>query len=543
MITNLHIKNIGIIEDIEINFNNGFNVLTGETGAGKTLIIDSLKIIAGGRFSKEMIRANENHSLVEACIFYPNSDLAEDGNIIVSREIFSNGRNTCKINGRLVTVNELREIMRDIIDIHGQSDNQKLMEVSNHINYLDEFSLEKINILKNEYSEMYKEYCSVKEELNKNYGDDIEKQRMLDLLNYQLDEIKNANLVVGEEEELEEKRKILSNSEKISGSLNETSNELNNHVLDGLSKSIKYMSKIENYSDIYKEKLIQIQSVYYDLEDITSQISDFTYDIEYDQDTARNVEERLDMIYSLKRKYGNNISEILTYKNSLVSQINEIENKEEYIKIQKEKLNALENKMRNIANTMTAIRKENALLLEKKINEQLTELEMKNASFLVSILPEDEFNKNGLDKVEFLVSTNIGDDFKPLTKIASGGEISRIMLAIKVVLSDLDNTPIMIFDEIDTGISGTAAMSVSQKIKKISKSHQIICVTHLAVVAAKADYNYCIKKEVDCNSTKTKVSLLTETEALNEIARISSGEITKIALQHAQALRNLSIGA
>lgn len=207
MITNLHIKNIGIIEDIEINFNNGFNVLTGETGAGKTLIIDSLKIIAGGRFSKEMIRANENHSLVEACIFYPNSDLAEDGNIIVSREIFSNGRNTCKINGRLVTVNELREIMRDIIDIHGQSDNQKLMEVSNHINYLDEFSLEKINILKNEYSEMYKEYCSVKEELNKNYGDDIEKQRMLDLLNYQLDEIKNANLVVGEEEELEEKKK------------------------------------------------------------------------------------------------------------------------------------------------------------------------------------------------------------------------------------------------------------------------------------------------------------------------------------------------
>lgn len=543
MITNLHIKNIGIIEDIEINFNNGFNVLTGETGAGKTLIIDSLKIIAGGRFSKEMIRANENHSLVEACIFYPNSDLAEDGNIIVSREIFSNGRNTCKINGRLVTVNELRGIMRDIIDIHGQSDNQKLMEVSNHINYLDEFSLEKISILKNEYSEMYKEYCSVKEELNKNYGDDIEKQRMLDLLNYQLDEIKNANLVVGEEEELEEKRKILSNSEKISGSLNETSNELNNHVLDGLSKSIKYMSKIENYSDIYKEKLIQIQSVYYDLEDITSQISDFTYDIEYDQDTARNVEERLDMIYSLKRKYGNNISEILTYKNSLVSQINEIENKEEYIKIQKEKLNALDNKMRNIANTMTAIRKENALLLEKKINEQLTELEMKNASFLVSILPEDEFNKNGLDKVEFLVSTNVGDDFKPLTKIASGGEISRIMLAIKVVLSDLDNTPIMIFDEIDTGISGTAAMSVSQKIKKISKSHQIICVTHLAVVAAKADYNYCIKKEVDCNSTKTKVSLLTETEALNEIARISSGEITKIALQHAQALRNLSIGA
>lgn len=543
MITNLHIKNIGIIEDIEINFNNGFNVLTGETGAGKTLIIDSLKIIAGGRFSKEMIRANENHSLVEACIFYPNSDLAEDGNIIVSREIFSNGRNTCKINGRLVTVNELREIMRDIIDIHGQSDNQKLMEVSNHINYLDEFSLEKISILKNEYSEMYKEYCSVKEELNKNYGDDIEKQRMLDLLNYQLDEIKNANLVVGEEEELEEKRKILSNSEKISGSLNETSNELNNHVLDGLSKSIKYMSKIENYSDIYKEKLIQIQSVYYDLEDITSQISDFTYDIEYDQDTARNLEERLDMIYSLKRKYGNNISEILTYKNSLVSQINEIENKEEYIKIQKEKLNALDNKMRNIANTMTAIRKENALLLEKKINEQLTELEMKNASFLVSILPEDEFNKNGLDKVEFLVSTNVGDDFKPLTKIASGGEISRIMLAIKVVLSDLDNTPIMIFDEIDTGISGTAAMSVSQKIKKISKSHQIICVTHLAVVAAKADYNYCIKKEVDCNSTKTKVSLLTETEALNEIARISSGEITKIALQHAQALRNLSIGA
>lgn len=543
MITNLHIKNIGIIDDIEINFNNGFNVLTGETGAGKSLIIDSLKIIAGGRFSKEMIRTNENHSLVEACIYYPNSSLSEDGNIIISREIFSNGRNTCKINGRLVTVSELKEIMRDIIDIHGQSDSQKLMDVSNHISYLDNFVGEKISVLKREYANMYKEYCSIIDELENNLGDDIKKQRMLDLLNYQLNEIEIANLVVGEEEELEEKRKILTNSEKISNSLNETSKELNNNVLDGLNKSIRSMSKIDCFSEKYSEKLLQMQSIYFDLEDIGLQISELASDVEYDQELNTKVEERLDIIFSLKRKYGNNISEILAYKESLVSQINDIENKEEYIANQKEKLRLLTNKMKSIANNITNIRKEYAILLEKKINSQLVDLEMKNSSFLVKISTNSEFNKNGLDKVEFLVSTNIGDDFKPLTKIASGGEISRIMLAIKVVLSDIDNTPIIIFDEIDTGISGTAAMSVSQKIKKISNTHQIICVTHLAVVAARADHNYYIRKEVNIDKTKTIVNLLNETEAINEIARISSGEITKIALQHAQALRNLNIGA
>lgn len=543
MLTNLHIKNIGIIDDLDICFGNGFNVLTGETGAGKTLIIDALKIIAGGRFSKEMIRTNEEYSLVEACIFCPNSKLSEDGNIIVSREIFLNGRNTCKVNGRLVTVNELREVMKDIIDIHGQSDNQKLMEVTNHINYLDVFSSDRLDNLKQEYTVMYKEYCKIKKDLDDNFGDDIEKQRMLDLLNYQLNEINAANLIKGEEEELEEKKRLLSNSEKISNNLNESYLELNNNVLEGLNKSIKSMTKIENFSKSYSDKLIQIQSIYYDIEDIVEQVNQFVYEVEFDQELSCKVEERLDTIFALKRKYGNDISEILEYRERLIMQINEIENKEEYIIKQKEKIKVLSKRMREIAKNITNIRKENAILLEEKINSQFVDLEMKNAKFLVNIEEQEDFNKSGLDKVEFLVSTNIGEEFKPLTKIASGGEISRIMLAIKVVLSNIDITPIMIFDEIDTGISGTAAMAVSQKIKQISKFHQIICVTHLAVVAAKADNNFYIKKEVDINKTRTIVSLLNESETINEIARISSGEITKITLQHAKALRSLNIGA
>ncbi|MDD3303764.1 MAG: DNA repair protein RecN [Clostridia bacterium] len=543
MISNLHIKNIGIIDDIEINFNNGFNVLTGETGAGKTLIIDALKIIAGGRFSKEMIRTGETHSLVEACIFFPESTDAEDGNIIISREVFANGRNTCKVNGRLVTVSELKEIMQDMMDIHGQADNQKLMDVANHIQFLDNFFSDKISLLKIEYAKMYEEYCHITEDLNHNLGDDIQKQRMLDLLNYQLNEIEAAHLVIGEEDELESKRKILLNSEKISQNLNEIKQELNDNALDSLDKTVKYLSKIESFSDEYHEKLERVQELYYELEDVATQMSDLQENVEFDQELSNTIEKRLDVIFSLKRKYGNSIEEILRYQESLVSQIEEIENKEEYIKMQKEKLTILTKEMRNIALQMNEARKESCSVLEEKINQELFELEMKNAKFSVCLTLEDSFNKNGLNKVEFLVSTNIGDGLKPLTKIASGGEISRIMLAIKVVLSDIDNTPIMIFDEIDTGISGIAAMSVSSKIKNMARNHQIICVTHLAVVAAKADHHYYIKKEITLDRTKTIVKLLSEEEAISEIARISSGEITKIALQHAQALRSMNIGA
>lgn len=538
MITNLHIKNIGIIDEINIALNEGFNVLTGETGAGKSLLIDSLNIIAGGRFSKDMIRNGKEYSLVEACIYLPGNKASEDGNIIVSREVYINGRNLCKINGRMVTVNQLREFMRDIIDIHGQSDNQKLMNPQNHIEYVDDFSGDKIIDLKNKYHELYNKYLEIKNELNRNYGDDKQKQLKLDLLYYQLNEINNANLKVGEDEELVKKQKIYQNSEKIVTNLSKANDLFENKILNSLDTVINSLNKVAIYDDKYNSLIERVNGAYYDIQDVSYTISDDFLNNDYNNKEAEIVQDRLDLIFNLKRKYGNTISEILEYKLKLEKEINDIENLDEYIIQLKKQLKTIKEEMHEKCIELNKIRKNSALELEEKITKELKELEMFNAEFKINVeFEEENYNKNGLNNIEFMISTNIGEEYKPLVKIASGGELSRIMLAIKTVFSDVDNTPIMIFDEIDTGISGVAASSVSEKMRTISLKHQVICVTHLAVIAAKAKYNYYIYKDVIDGKTYSNIKLLDERETLNEIARISTGSTSKIAIEHAIALR------
>ena len=538
MITNLHIKNIGIIDEINVALNDGFNVLTGETGAGKSLLIDSLNIIAGGRFSKDMIRNGKEYSLVEACIYLPGNKASEDGNIIVSREVYINGRNLCKINGRMVTVNQLREFMRDIIDIHGQSDNQKLMNPQNHIEYVDDFSGDKIIDLKNKYHELYNKYLEIKNELNRNYGDDKQKQLKLDLLYYQLNEINNANLKVGEDEELVKKQKIYQNSEKIVTNLSKANDLFENKILNSLDTVINSLNKVATYDDKYNSLIERINGAYYDIQDVSYTISEDFLNNDYNDKEAEIVQDRLDLIFNLKRKYGNTISEILEYKLKLEKEINDIENLDEYIIKLKKQLKTIKEEMHEKCIELNKIRKNSALELEEKITKELKELEMFNAEFKINVeFEEENYNKNGLNNIEFMISTNIGEEYKPLVKIASGGELSRIMLAIKTVFSDVDNTPIMIFDEIDTGISGVAASSVSEKMRTISLKHQVICVTHLAVIAAKAKYNYYIYKDVIDGKTYSNIKLLDERETLNEIARISTGSTSKIAIEHAIALR------
>ena len=538
MITNLHIKNIGIIDEINVALNDGFNVLTGETGAGKSLLIDSLNIIAGGRFSKDMIRNGKEYSLVEACIYLPGNKASEDGNIIVSREVYINGRNLCKINGRMVTVNQLREFMRDIIDIHGQSDNQKLMNPQNHIEYVDDFSGDKIIDLKNKYHELYNKYLEIKNELNRNYGDDKQKQLKLDLLYYQLNEINNANLKVGEDEELVKKQKIYQNSEKIVTNLSKANDLFENKILNSLDTVINSLNKVAIYDDKYNSLIERINGAYYDIQDVSYTISEDFLNNDYNDKEAEIVQDRLDLIFNLKRKYGNTISEILEYKLKLEKEINDIENLDEYIIKLKKQLKTIKEEMHEKCIELNKIRKNSALELEEKITKELKELEMFNAEFKINVeFEEENYNKNGLNNIEFMISTNIGEEYKPLVKIASGGELSRIMLAIKTVFSDVDNTPIMIFDEIDTGISGVAASSVSEKMRTISLKHQVICVTHLAVIAAKAKYNYYIYKDVIDGKTYSNIKLLDERETLNEIARISTGSTSKIAIEHAIALR------
>lgn len=539
MISTINIKNIGIIDDLNIDLNQGFNVLTGETGAGKTLIIDSLEIISGGRFSKEMIRKGEEYSYIEVCIFMPENENSIDGNIIVSREIHTNGRNSCKINGRLVTVTELKEFMKNIIDIHGQNDNQVLLDKSSHIGYLDSFIGKEILDIKSEYRNLYEKYNEIKSELKNNYGDDKEKQRKLDLLRYQLKEIDIAKLQVGEDNTLEDQRKIIQNSEKISENLNITDEVLNEQAIDAINVAIKALEKIESIDEKYEKKLTELKSIYYEIQEVSRDVSSLKEDIYFDEEERNNIEERLDLIFSLKRKYGNSIQEILEYKEKLEKEIFEIENIDELNnKLKREKVN-IEEKMSKLANSMNQIRTKYSKELSNKINIELQDLEMKNAKFnsFVEFNEGNEFNKNGLDNVEFLISTNIGEEEKPLIKIASGGEMSRIMLAIKSVLADVDKVPVLIFDEIDTGISGKAAKSVSMKIKNIAKNHQVLCVTHLATIAARGDYNYYIEKIVENNKTKTQVKLLNEQETVKEIARIASGDINDISLEHAKQLR------
>lgn len=542
MITNLHIKNIGIIDNLEIDFNDGMNVLTGETGAGKTLIIDSLAIISGERFSKEMIRKGENHSYVEICLYEPNDINSVDGNIIVTREIYSNGKNNCKINGRLVTVSELKKFMNNYIEIHGQNSNQQLFDSSTHIKYLDNFIGDKINILKNKYCQNYIKYNEIKRELRNNYGDEKEKQRKLDLLKYQFDEIKNANLKVGEEEKLEEKRKIMLNSEKIAKNLMEANQLVNDNTIDSIDRASRLLEKLEEIDSKYVKTSEELKNIYYNLQEISRDINYYSEEMEFDESERESVEERLDEIYNLKRKYGNNIQEILEYASNIEIEIQKIENVEEYNNQLKKEQQVLEKELTDVGSQISQIRKEYAEILNTRINKELIELEMKNAKINVNVeYKTNEFFENGKDEVKILIRTNVGEDEKDLTKIASGGELSRIMLAIKKVLAEADNIPVLVFDEIDTGISGKAAKSVAEKMKSISKNHQVLCISHLAPIAAMADYNYYISKEIDNNRTSTKIKMLNEDEVLREIARISSGEVNDVTLQYANELRNSKV--
>ncbi len=539
MISTLHIKNIGIIEDLNIDLNKGLNVLTGETGAGKTLIIDSLGIISGGRFSKDMIRRGASNSFVELCMYVPESSKAEDGNIIVSREITSSGKNMCKINGRMVTVNELREFMKEFIEIHGQNDNQNLLDSKKHLTYLDSYSGEKITSLKDEYINYYSEYKNILKELKENLGDEKEKQRKIDLLQYQINEIEEANLKLNEEDELEEQRRVMQNSEKISDSLNTANNLIEENGIDNISMAIRALEKIENIDKKYEEASSSLKNIYYELQEIARDISSYKDDTYFDEEERNNIEERLDLIHSLKRKYGNTIEEILQYKDEIKGELEKIENLEEYnIKLRK-KRDELEEKLNLLAKKMHEIRITSSNKLVSDINKELEDLEMKNAKINIKVdYVEDDFFKEGKDIVKFYIITNVGEDEKELSKIASGGEMSRIMLAIKKVLAEFDNTDVLVFDEIDTGISGKAANSVAKKLKAISQKHQVLCISHLPNIAAMADYNYFISKNIIEDRTRTQIKLLQETEVIEEIARISSGEVNEVTLKYARELRN-----
>ncbi|MBB1552889.1 MAG: DNA repair protein RecN [Clostridiales bacterium] len=535
MITTLHIKNVGIIDDLTIELDKGFNVLTGETGAGKTLIIDSINIISGGRFSKEIIRRGEEYSFVELNLFLENDDEFPDGNVVISREVHLNGRNTCKINGRLVTVTELKNFMSNIIDIHGQNDNLKILSKMYQIDYLDNYCGEDLLKLKLDYSEKYSKYLDIKKKLKENLSDNKERERKLDLLQYEFDEIDNANLKIDEENELNEKRNIYLNSEKISTSISQTVDS-SDKAMAMIGNAVKAIEKIANIDSKYDKKLEEIRNVYYELEEFSHEINSMNDDMYFDENEINELESRIDLIHTLKRKYGNSIEEILRYKDSIEAEINRINNLDEENEKLKNELEQVIASMNTISLKMHDFRSDISVKLNDRINCELVDLEMKNAKFNAKVKLVDDFNQFGRDDVEFYISPNGGEEENELSKIASGGEMSRIMLAIKNVLADTDDTPVLIFDEIDTGISGKAAKSVGKKLRRIGETHQVICITHQPSIAAVGNSNYFIYKNTIDGRTATAVKKLNKEEVVEEIARISNGEVTNIAKQHALEL-------
>jgi DNA repair protein RecN (Recombination protein N) len=562
MLTQIEIKNIALIDNISIELGEGLNILTGETGAGKSIIIDSITAVLGSRVSKDIIRTGADKASIQA-VFHVDYeklsdvlesigvDVEEDGTLILSREFNISGKNTCRVNGKLVTVSTLKEIGERIIDFHGQHDNQSLIKVENHIELLDLFGGEKIRNLKQKYSELLADYKALKNKIKQLSVGIGEREKKIDILKYQIDEIKQSELKPGEEEELNKKRDILANSEEILSSLSYAyqvlylGNNIKTPVFDNLNEAISEMRKIGKFNDKYMHLADRLEDVYYQIEDITHELRKERDIIEFDPALLDKIEERISLIYKLKRKYGNSIKEILEYCSGLEFELEEILKSEETVSHLNAQLGKIESKLFKIAESINAERINAAKVLETKIGSDLNDLDMKKARFKVYIEFDKEFDskkerkflENGLDKVEFLISPNAGEPMKPLSKIASGGEMSRIMLAIKTILANVDNIPTMVFDEIDSGVSGKASARIGEKLSFISRNHQVICVTHLAQIACMADNHYLIEKKSDGQKTRTMVRKLEGDQIIDEVARILGGvSISDITRKHAQEM-------
>ena len=538
MITNLHIRNLGIIKDIDVELGEGFNVLTGETGAGKTLIIDALNLLSGGRFSKEMIRNKEEEVLIEANIFDGSKISEEEKNVVVSRKISFDGKNICKINGRLVSIRELKKYMQNVIDIHSQNDNQKLFDKKYHIELLDNFSNEILEI-KYKYLTEYNEYISIKKQLQENFGDDSLRIRNLDIMRYQLNEIEEAGIIESEEE-LEVKKNKIQNREKIITNMQSVEYEFENNIINSFENIMKNFSKLSGIDEEYESKYNLLESSYYEMKEVMDFTRDVLCNLNNDGFEDEKILNRIDLINKLKRKYGGSIEEIERYKEDLKDKISKIENLDDYINKLKLEEESIKKTMTKIAYTLSEKRKKVASKLSGLINKELLDMDMKNVNVNIEVTydNDDEFTTTGKDSVEFLIKTNLGGEYLPLAKIASGGEMSRVMLAIKTVLFKSYNISTVVFDEIDVGISGMAATKVAKKMEKLSKEAQVICVTHLANVAALADNNlYIYKENLNNKETATRIKKLSGEEKIREVARISFGKITEVAIKYAYELK------
>ncbi len=549
MLNHLSIKNVAVIDKLDVDFHDGVSVLTGETGAGKSIIIDSINMILGDRANKELVRYGTDKAVVQAVFDAPESikgiladnDIdAEDDEIIITRQLTKEGKSSARINGMAVTLNILREISDCLINIHGQHDNQALLTPARHVAFLDAYAgnEEYINL----YKEILREKHSIEKKLASFEMDEKEKMQKIDLLEYQVNEIKKASLVKGEDDDLREQREIYANAEQITNSVNEAyqniySGDEVQSAYDGVSIAVDALSKISDLNPKLKEMYDSLNTVMYSMEDTAHELKEFGDSVEFDEQTLNDIEERLDLISKLKRKYGGSIEAILEYLKKAESDLNDIKLGDEKTNELKAELEAVNAKLTAKGNELSKSRVNAARILEKEIENALHELNMEKSKFKVNVECTDTFFDNGMDRVEFLITANPGEPLKPLVKIASGGELSRVMLAIKSILADTDGVDTMIFDEIDTGVSGRAAMSIAKKLSAIGKRKQVICITHLPQLAAAADNHYLINKNTDGDMASTTLTELDAEGRELELARIiDGGEVSELALNHAKQM-------
>ncbi|CDA29694.1 MULTISPECIES: DNA repair protein RecN [unclassified Eubacterium (in: firmicutes)] len=554
MLLNLHVKNLALIKEVDVDFTNGLVVLTGETGAGKSLILGSVNIALGKKVEKDIIRKGAEYALVELtfCIdsrlkekleqydVYP-----EDENIIVVSRKITYGRSVSKINGETVSLTTLKNVMDLLIDIHGQHDHQSLLYKNTHLQILDKYAGEEVKELKNTISDKYSQYIEIKKELDKFDMDETKRLRECEFAEFEINEIEAANLSLGEDDEVENEFKKLSGSEKIMSSLSDAYQIMGYEGNQGVCECISRVGyDLSEISDI-DSKLSDLQKQIYDIDDmckgLAREISDYIDEVNYEPQRVAEVEERLNLINHLKLKYGQSIEKILAYKGEKQAYLDSLNNYNLMREETKTKLDKEMSELVVLCDKLSSLRKKYAIKLEETVVKALEDLNFLSVKFKINVSKKENVSANGQDEVEFLISTNPGEEVKSLAKVASGGELSRIMLAIKSILAGEDEIDTMIFDEIDTGISGKTAQMVADKLMGISKEHQVICISHLAQIAAMADSHYLIEKNTDDESTETNIYRLSREDSIKELVRISSGgEITETAIKHATEMKEMA---
>ena len=547
MLSVLHIENIAVIEQAEILFEGGFNVLTGETGAGKSIVIDAISAILGERTYRDVIRTGASRAFVSAiftkipeCSWFSENQVEFDPlELQVQREIYADGKNVCRVNGRPVSVASLKKLGARLINIHGQHDSQQLFDEENHLTYLDAFARDEKEL--EDYRAAFDALQSVRREIQKLSMDESEKLRLLESLQYQIEEIRAANLTPGEEEQLKERRKVLQNAEKLSDALRAADEALyGGDSSDGaaglMSNAEHALSRVNTISADMEALYQKISDLMYSVQDAADELRTMRDDLSYSEGELEQIEERLDTIHKLKRKYGASVEDVLAYLSKSEARLNEIEFASDRIEQLQKKQDKLQKEAVRLGEILRKRRQEAAQQMQTQICDELRQLDMPKIRFVCEFTPQEPA-ENGLDRVRFLMSANVGEALKPLSKVASGGELARIMLAMKQVLAQQDGVPTLIFDEVDTGVSGRAAQKVAEKLRSVARNKQVLCVTHLPQVASYGQTHLKVQKSDEGGETVSRLTQLTDAERVEELARMLAGaDVTAKARANANEL-------